>query len=180
MTTDDSSLGHLYLPPRRLDVGIGVVGSGFIVRDCHLVAYSQAGFRVVGLTSRNLATAHEVARLCRVFPAVHQYVRKLVRDDDAEIARPARYPDRVAQLGPRAAVAAADGFGLERRALARAGDEVDRGAGQRERARELARDRRVEVGVAHRGGDAHQLRLGDRDLALVRPPHKAVAGEGGP
>ena len=58
MPTDDAAdLGHLFVPPKRLDVGIGVVGAGFIVRDCHLVAYAEAGFRVVGLTSRTLATA---------------------------------------------------------------------------------------------------------------------------
>ena len=46
--------GNAHLPewPARRDVGIGVVGAGFIVRDCQLVAYAQAGFRVVGITSR--------------------------------------------------------------------------------------------------------------------------------
>jgi predicted dehydrogenase len=64
---------HLPLWPRRRDVGIGVVGAGFIVRDCHLVAYAQAGFRVVGITSRTLANAQAVADLRgvpRVFPSV--------------------------------------------------------------------------------------------------------------
>ncbi len=57
----DSTLGHLPTMPARRDLGIGVVGAGFIVRDCHLVAYRDAGFKVVGLTSRTMATARDVA-----------------------------------------------------------------------------------------------------------------------
>ena len=63
-------LGHLPVMPRRPDaLGIGIVGAGFIVSDCHLVAYKNAGFRVVGLTSRTMATAREVAGI-RGVPAV--------------------------------------------------------------------------------------------------------------
>ena len=54
---------HLAPMPRSLEHGIGIVGAGFIVRDCHLVAYADAGFRVVGLTSRTESTAREVAAL---------------------------------------------------------------------------------------------------------------------
>jgi len=43
--------------------GIGLVGAGFIVRDCHLPAYLGAGFRVEGITSRTEARAREVAGL---------------------------------------------------------------------------------------------------------------------
>lgn len=43
--------------------GIGIVGAGFIVRDCHLPAYREAGFRVVGITSRTRSKAEEVAAL---------------------------------------------------------------------------------------------------------------------
>ena len=47
------TLDHQLTLPGGLDaLGIGVVGAGFIIRDCHLVAYQQAGFRVVGITSR--------------------------------------------------------------------------------------------------------------------------------
>src|SRR3954451_20066352 len=60
---DPLDLGHLAPLPENRDVGIGIVGAGFIVRDCHLVAYADAGFRVVGLTSRTEATAREVAAL---------------------------------------------------------------------------------------------------------------------
>ena len=44
-------------------LGIGVVGAGFIVRDCHFVAYKDAGFRVAAITSRTRSSAEEVAAL---------------------------------------------------------------------------------------------------------------------
>ena len=67
------SRAHLPLWPAHRDVGIGVVGAGFIVRDCHLVAYAQAGFPVVGITSRTHDRAREVADargIPRVFPSL--------------------------------------------------------------------------------------------------------------
>ena len=35
--------------PRRKDFRIGVLGSGFIVNDCHLVSYRKAGFNPVAI-----------------------------------------------------------------------------------------------------------------------------------
>ena len=65
-------------------LGIGVIGAGFIVRDCHLVAYADAGFKVVGLTSRTRATAEEVARL-RGVPRVFDSVDALLDDPEVEV-----------------------------------------------------------------------------------------------
>ena len=61
-----------YLPrlPRRKDFRIGCVGAGFIMRDCHLVAYRQAGFNPVAITSRNPDHAHAVAAQHGI-PRVH-------------------------------------------------------------------------------------------------------------
>jgi predicted dehydrogenase len=70
--------------PERRDVGIGVVGAGFIVRDCHLVAYGQAGFKVVGITSRTESTAREVAAL-RGVPKVYPSVEALLGDPAVEV-----------------------------------------------------------------------------------------------
>ena len=39
-------------PPARLDWRIGCIGSGFIMNDCHLVAYRKAGFNPVAIASR--------------------------------------------------------------------------------------------------------------------------------
>jgi predicted dehydrogenase len=47
--------------PKRKDWRIGVLGSGFIVNDCHLVAYHKAGFNTVAITSRSRANAEKVA-----------------------------------------------------------------------------------------------------------------------
>jgi predicted dehydrogenase len=64
--------------------GIGIVGAGFIVRDCHLVAYAQAGFRVVGITSRTRQTADEVATI-RQISHVHDSIESLLADPDVDI-----------------------------------------------------------------------------------------------
>ena len=79
-----SDLGHLPVPPKRRDVGIGVIGAGFIVRDCHLVAYRDAGYRVVGITSRTRATAEEVASV-REVPRVYDTIEELVADPAVEV-----------------------------------------------------------------------------------------------
>jgi predicted dehydrogenase len=81
---DTTDLGYLPVPPSRRDVGIGVVGAGFIVRDCHLVAYAEAGFRVVGLTSRTRSTAEEVAHL-RGVPRVFDSLEQLLDDPAVEV-----------------------------------------------------------------------------------------------
>jgi predicted dehydrogenase len=66
------------------DLGIGVVGAGFIVRDCHLVAYAEAGFRVVGITSRTIETARQVAAL-RDVSAVFPSLEAMLDDPAVEI-----------------------------------------------------------------------------------------------
>lgn len=42
--------------PQRKDYRIGIIGAGFIVEHCHLVAYQKAGFTTYGITS--LDTTH--------------------------------------------------------------------------------------------------------------------------
>jgi predicted dehydrogenase len=51
---------HPVLPQRR-DARIGILGSGFIVNECHLVAYRKAGFNPVAIASRTRERATEVA-----------------------------------------------------------------------------------------------------------------------
>jgi predicted dehydrogenase len=75
---------HLPLMSDDRSRGIGVVGAGFIVRDCHLVAYADAGFRVVGLTSRTEASARAVAEL-RGVGKVFGTVEALLDDPEVEI-----------------------------------------------------------------------------------------------
>jgi predicted dehydrogenase len=77
-------LGHLPAMPARRDLAIGIVGAGFIVRDCHLVAYQAAGFPVAGLTSRTRRNAEEVARL-RGVPRVFDSVEALVEHPEVAV-----------------------------------------------------------------------------------------------
>src|SRR6266704_1204427 len=58
--------------PRRKDWRIGILGSGFIVNDCHLVAYRKAGFNPVAIASRNVENAAKVAQrhgIGKVYPS---------------------------------------------------------------------------------------------------------------
>ncbi len=52
-----------YLPhlPKHKDAPIGCIGSGFIMADCHLVAYRKNGFNPVAIASRTPAHARRVA-----------------------------------------------------------------------------------------------------------------------
>lgn len=64
--------------------GIGVIGAGFIIRDCHLVAYQHAGFQVLGIASRNPDRAQEVA-LLRNIPRAYQNYRQLLDNPEIQV-----------------------------------------------------------------------------------------------
>jgi predicted dehydrogenase len=87
-----------FLPdlPRRRDLRIGVIGSGFIVRDCHLVAYSNAGFKVSAIASRTPEHARTVAAQ-HAIPQVYADYRELLDDEQIEVVDIAVPPDQ--QLG---------------------------------------------------------------------------------
>src|ERR1043165_4428649 len=84
-----------YLPklPRNKSVPIGCVGSGFIMRDCHLVAYRQAGFNPVAIASRQPDHARTVAAQHGI-PRVHVHAYDLLADPDVEVLDVAVPPDR--------------------------------------------------------------------------------------
>jgi len=60
------------LPVKR-DFRIGVLGSGFIVNDCHLVSYRQAGLNPVAIASRSrdhaarVAARHSLPKVCDTY-----------------------------------------------------------------------------------------------------------------
>ena len=83
-----------YLPrlPRRRDFGIGCIGAGFIMRDCHLVAYRQAGFRPVAIASRDPARAEAVARV-HAIPRCYASAGELLADETVEVVDIAVPPD---------------------------------------------------------------------------------------
>ncbi len=88
----DLPLNHLPRLPRRKDVRIGCLGAGFIVRDCHLVAYRQAGFNPVAIASRSPERAREVAELHAV-PRVYRTYEEVLADPAVEVLDVAVPPD---------------------------------------------------------------------------------------
>lgn len=89
----DLNLQHVAPKPARSDFGIGAVGAGFIMRDVQLKAYADAGFNVVGITSRTPEIAREVADL-RAIPNVYDTLADMLRDPSVEILDIAVPPDR--------------------------------------------------------------------------------------
>jgi predicted dehydrogenase len=63
---------------------IGVIGSGFIVNDCHLPAYRKRGFHPVAIASRTRSSATEVARRHGI-KTVHDDPASLLSDPSIEI-----------------------------------------------------------------------------------------------
>lgn len=88
----DPPLEHKPRLPRRKDFRIGCIGAGFIMRDCHLVAYRQAGFNPVAIASRDPAHARAVAEQHKI-PRVHATVADLLADRQIEVLDVAVPPD---------------------------------------------------------------------------------------
>ena len=59
--------------PAKRDFRIGILGSGFIVSDCHLVSYRRAGFIPVAIASRSrenaakVAARHSIPKVCDTY-----------------------------------------------------------------------------------------------------------------
>jgi predicted dehydrogenase len=92
--SSEPALGLNYRPtlPRRKDWRIGCVGAGFIMRDCHLVAYKDAGFNPVAIASRNAAIARAVGAQHHI-AKVHDTIDALLADSSIEILDVAVPPD---------------------------------------------------------------------------------------
>ena len=88
------SLSLDYLPrlPQRLDWRIGCIGAGFIMNDCHLVAYRNAGFNPVAIASRNVERAREAAKR-HAIPVVHETIDNVLNDPSIEVLDIAVPPD---------------------------------------------------------------------------------------
>jgi predicted dehydrogenase len=97
---ENMTLNFLPKLPRRMDWRIGCIGSGFIMRDCHLVAYRQAGFNPIAIASRNFVTAAEVATR-HAIPTVHASIDEILKNPEVEIldiaVPPADQPDLIRQ-----------------------------------------------------------------------------------
>src|SRR5262245_13543089 len=78
--------------PHRRDWRIGCAVAGFIMRDCHLVAYRNAGFNPVAIASRKLETAREVAARHQI-PTALSTIDELLNDPTIEVLDVAVPPD---------------------------------------------------------------------------------------
>jgi len=83
--------------PRKKDWRIGCIGSGFIMKDCHLVSYRNAGFNPVAIASRTRSHAEEVA-VRHAIPTVYDDWRELVRDETLDIIDIAYPPDQQPEI----------------------------------------------------------------------------------
>jgi predicted dehydrogenase len=79
--------------PQRKDFRIAILGSGFIVDECHLVSYRRAGFNPVGIASRSRDNAARIAARHSLGHVYESYDQLL--DDPAievlDIAVPPQY-----------------------------------------------------------------------------------------
>lgn len=82
-------------PPaiKRKDWRIACVGSGFIMRDCHLRAYQDLGLNPVAIASRNKEHSQAVADQYKI-PAVYNTWQEMLQNDEIEIVDIAIPPDK--------------------------------------------------------------------------------------
>jgi len=85
-------LDHLPKLPRNKKPGIGCIGSGFIMADCHLVAYRAAGFNPVAIASQTYANAQRVAERHNIRKAYPTY-QEMLEDKSVEVVDVAVPPD---------------------------------------------------------------------------------------
>ena len=87
--------------PTDKSVGIGCVGAGFIMADCHLVAYRQHGLNPVSITSRTRSRATAVAERHGI-PQVVDSVEDIVANPAVRVLDVAVPPDCQADVIRRA------------------------------------------------------------------------------
>lgn len=85
-------LAHLAPLPRNRATPIGCIGAGFIMADCHLVAYRAAGFNPIAIASRSKGNAETVAKR-HAIGAVYEDYRALLQDPRVEVIDIAVPPD---------------------------------------------------------------------------------------
>ena len=91
-TTSAIQLDYLPKLPRNLTMGIGCIGSGFIMSDCQLVAYRKAGFNPVAIASKTRANSETVAIKHGIKKVYDSYL-DLLADEEVTIVDIAVPPD---------------------------------------------------------------------------------------
>ncbi len=98
--TDDNPATELEIHPRMprdRSVPIGCIGAGFIMADCHLVAYRDAGFNPVAIASRRPPRAREVAARHGIAKCYDSH-RELLADPAVEVVDVAVPPDVLLEI----------------------------------------------------------------------------------
>jgi predicted dehydrogenase len=85
-------LDHRPRLPRTKDIPIGCIGAGFIMADCHLVAYRKAGFHPLAIASRTPGRAAEVAARHGIAKVYERY-EELLADEEIQVIDIAVPPD---------------------------------------------------------------------------------------
>ena len=91
--TVNLDLEHVAPAPKRKDYRIGAIGAGFIMSDCHLVAYGHAGYKVVAIASASREESEQVARAHGI-PKVYGTYQELLADPSVEVVDIAVPPDK--------------------------------------------------------------------------------------
>ncbi|MFT3849898.1 MAG: Gfo/Idh/MocA family oxidoreductase [Propionivibrio sp.] len=83
--------------PVRKDFRIGCIGAGFIMQDCHLVAYRAAGFNPQAIASLSVDKARQAAQRAGI-PKVYGTWQELLADPEIEILDIAVPPDQQVEI----------------------------------------------------------------------------------
>ena len=78
--------------PKDLSIPIGCIGAGFIMAECHLVAYRKAGLNPIAISSRTRSRADEVAARHNI-PTVYDSWKELLTDQRLQVIDLAVPPD---------------------------------------------------------------------------------------
>src|SRR3989442_659989 len=70
--------------PRRKDFRISLLGSGFIIAECHLLSYRKTRFNPVAIASRNRGDAEKAAQRHHI-PKVYDTYEQLLDDTSIEV-----------------------------------------------------------------------------------------------
>src|SRR5262245_44923531 len=85
-------LNYKFSLPRDRSVGIGCIGSGFIMAECHLVAYRSVGFNPVAIASRTPLKARQVAER-HAIAAVYDTYEQMLDNPGVQVVDIAVPPD---------------------------------------------------------------------------------------
>lgn len=76
--TDSAHINYLPRLPENRQMAIGCIGTGFIMADCHLVAYRKNNFNPVAIAARNRQHAEVVAarhQINKVYDSYHEMLQ---------------------------------------------------------------------------------------------------------